>query len=350
MRLFHFVQPRGSPRPTWRCADQRSDSPCAAISRMSSGSSRNHDITIVFGGAEAVTDARSFGLNTLSHAPVCGSSRLGLRRLRFLDQTRNAADVLVGWGIQFREVFDELMPRSNAIVIDLATGVAFVRSLMQSAWHTLPALPARLGSELGPSASRSNSHLRTGSVAIGLCRDGPAIEPLSSFIFAMGGVAVSGLEIDAVVSPDIRDLSKIKRHTQEGGRLRSVRLLTKPVALSGAEADLWIYALTPKSGVATAADSTDWSSLLAADALAERGFNVVAALPQRNFIPPSIAPRTMFAQANALSDVAGAMRNWLIEGRMTTMAFDATDLPTTLLRIAHRISAKEPIIEPSAGI
>lgn len=350
MRLLHFVQPRRGLRPTWNCADQRSDAPCAAIARMSSDESRKSDFTVVFGGTDAVADARLFGLNTLSHAPVCGDSRLGLRRLAHLNQSRTDTDVLIGWGSQFRAVFDELMPRSNAIVIDLCTGVACARSLMQSAWHTLSALPARLGPELRRSSQRFDADRENRSVAIGLCRDGPAMEPLASFIFAMGGVAVSGFEIDAVVSSDVRDLSRIQRHTREGGRLRSVRLLSKPVELSGTDADLWIYALTPKSGIAKSSESSDWSSLLAADALAERGFHVLAALPDSNFIPPAIAPRTMFVRANALSDVAGAMRNWLIGGQLSMLTHDATELPATLLRIAHRISAKEPIIEPSAGI
>jgi hypothetical protein len=349
MRLLHFVQPRRGPRPAWNCADQRSDAPLAAIARIAQGADRIHDATVVFGGAAAVSDACMFGLNTIAHAPVCGWSRLGLRRLRNLDHRRTSTDVLIGWGSQFREVFDRLMPRSNAIVIDLADGTTTVRSLMQSAWHTLPAMPARLGCDTPQYAHAFQSEPRAPRVAIGLCRDGPKIEPIASFTFAMGGVAVSGFEVDAVVTPDVNDLSRLLRHTREGGRLRTVQLLQRPLALSGTAADLWIYAITPKSGLASSSDSTDWASMLTADSLCAQGFNVVAALPDCSFIPPSVAPRTMFVQTHALSDVSGAIRNWLIGRPMSRLAFENTDLPTTLLHLAARISAKEPIFETSAS-
>lgn len=351
MRIVHFVQPRRAPRPNWSGSDQRCDAPLAAIKQLSESDRETSHSTIVFGGEHAVLDARQFGFTMTSHAPICGDSRFGLQRLLSLPRTLSTPDVLIGWGSQFGPIFDRIAPRSNAICIDLATGVPNVRSLMQSAWHKLSPLPARLAARLAARPtddlpSRTNvarSAREPHRVRIGLCGDGICPEPMSAFIFAIGCVAVSGFEVDAVVHRESNGVRRLQRHTVEGGRINSIRIVDRPLPLTSSCADLWIWTLTPKSG-APAASHFDWASMLAADCLTAQGATVLAAVPSSVNIHPGIAPRGFTAKTDSLSEVSGRIRQWLLGSEFDQQRISPSDLCSSVLRIARGISAQEPIL------
>lgn len=304
--------------------------------------------TIVFGGSDALQDARRFEIPVVQHAPLCGHSIIGLGRMQEFCRALRTSDVIIGWGSQFRSVFDRIAPHANAVVIDLATGVPNVRTLMQSAWHALSALPARLDSAPLPTPKGFIRGSSEEAITIGLCREAPTIEQIAAFTYALGGVAVSGFKVDAIIPRHFSGARRMIRHTREGGRLNCLRAIDRPLPLAAECAQLWLFASTSKSGRSSQEDF-DWSTMLAADALAASGASVLAALPSSAKFDPTIAPRTLFATAETLSDVAGFIHRRLEGSMADAQSFQSTSLVSRLTRIARTISVQEPILNLEHG-
>lgn len=339
MRIVHLIQPASCPAPPWPCADQRADAPCHIVAALAASSGIGTHEAIILGGSRAQRDAAACGLRAAHVAPLMGHGVLGTRPLSAALRSLSRDDIVIGWGTQFRRILDLARPRSTRIAVDLSTGVLWSRAAAGGDWEAGDPLPARLGSHanFAPAAS---AQITSGPISVGLCDDAPAHAPTVAFAFALGVLAATGFDVTPVLRRGVRDLSRLVRHTREGGRLLTPRLFEGPIAAQSNECNWWLCAL-PSRATQTDPPYAHWSTLILADVMASRGAHVLGVGDGCRWIDASLAPRIRMVEGHALSDASAGLLVALAEGAMNWSGDPTSDVCAAINNAVRRASRGE---------
>ncbi len=335
MNVVHVFQPASCPPPPWGGDDQRADSPgrvIADLQRLESGHR-----AIVMGGSTARRECELMGVKADPLAPALGASFLATRSLASRLPSGRSGDVLVGWGLQFRRVFDMIRPRAACLVVDLRTGALHGRSAATTSWESGPTLPARVHGPVLPAPS-----IPTGALRIGLCWDGPAACPTVAFTFTLGVVSTSGVPTTAVIKRGAPHGARLARHAREGGRLAGVLPFEGAIALHSDLADCWLFAV-PSRAAHVEPPFTDWSTMVLADLLASAGVNVLGVGDGCNWLAPELRARARMIPGSTLADAAAGLIGALGAPAVAGSAVGTESAAMVIQAATRRVARGEPL-------